>query len=166
MKAIVYGIGKIFTKIEGAKRYYKSRENLRKIRKTLKDEVVIGADVNLAYPEHIHIGRGTYINGGDILASPNAEIFIGENCLISYYVHFRTDMHCYEKLEMLIKDQGYREGDIVIGNDVWIGYGAQIMAGVTIADGCVIAAGAVVTHDTEPYTVYAGIPAKKIKKRH
>jgi len=39
------------------------------------------------------------------------------------------------------------------------------MAGVTIADGCVIGAGAVVTKDTEPYSVNAGVPARKISQR-
>ena len=57
------------------------------------------------------------------------------------------------------------KGDIVIGNDVWIGYEAVIMAGVTIGDGAVIGARAVVTKDVPPYTIVGGIPAKPIKKR-
>ncbi|EDS72853.1 CatB-related O-acetyltransferase [Anaerofustis stercorihominis] len=57
------------------------------------------------------------------------------------------------------------KGDIVIGNDVWIGYEAVIMAGVTIGDGAVIATRSVVTKDVEPYTVVGGVPAKPIKKR-
>lgn len=58
------------------------------------------------------------------------------------------------------------KGDIVIGNDVWIGYEAVIMAGVTIGDGAIIGARAVVTKDVPPYTVAGGIPAKLIKKRY
>ena len=58
------------------------------------------------------------------------------------------------------------KGDIVIGNDVWIGYEAVIMAGVTIGDGAIIGARAVVTKDVPPYTVAGGIPAKPIKKRY
>ena len=57
------------------------------------------------------------------------------------------------------------KGDIVIGNDVWIGYEAVIMAGVTIGDGAIIGARAVVTKDVPPYMVAGGIPAKPIKKR-
>ena len=53
----------------------------------------------------------------------------------------------------------------MIGNDVWIGYGAQIMSGVRIGDGAVIAAGAVVTKDVASYSVVGGIPARKIKER-
>ena len=58
-----------------------------------------------------------------------------------------------------------RKGDIVIGNDVWIGYEAVILAGVTIGDGAVIGARAVVTKDVPPYTIVGGVPAKTIRKR-
>ena len=57
------------------------------------------------------------------------------------------------------------KGDIVIGNDVWIGYEAVVMAGVTIGDGAVIGTRAVVTKDVPAYTIVGGIPAKTIRKR-
>lgn len=57
------------------------------------------------------------------------------------------------------------KGDIVIGNDVWIGYEAVIMPGVTIGDGAIIGTRAVVTKDIAPYTVVGGVPAKPIRKR-
>lgn len=57
------------------------------------------------------------------------------------------------------------KGDIVIGNDVWIGYEAVIMAGVHIGDGAIIAARAVVTKDVSPYTIVGGTPAREIRKR-
>jgi virginiamycin A acetyltransferase len=57
------------------------------------------------------------------------------------------------------------KGDIVIGNDVWIGYEAVIMAGVHIGDGAIIAARAVVTKEVPPYTIVGGTPAKEIRKR-
>lgn len=57
------------------------------------------------------------------------------------------------------------KGDIIIGNDVWIGYEAVIMAGVTIGDGAIIGTRAVVTKDVSPYTIVGGIPAKPIRKR-
>jgi len=57
------------------------------------------------------------------------------------------------------------KGDIVIGNDVWIGYEAVIMSGVHIGDGAIIATRAVVTKDVPPYTIVGGVPAKSIKKR-
>lgn len=57
------------------------------------------------------------------------------------------------------------KGDIVVGNDVWIGYEAVILAGVTVGDGAVIAARAVVTRDIPPYTIVGGVPAKPIRRR-
>lgn len=57
------------------------------------------------------------------------------------------------------------KGDIVIGNDVWIGYEAVILSGVTIGDGAIIGTRAVVTSDVPAYTVVGGVPAKTIKKR-
>lgn len=57
------------------------------------------------------------------------------------------------------------KGDIIIGNDVWIGYEAVILAGVTIGDGAIIGTHAVVTKDVPPYTVVGGVPAKPIRKR-
>lgn len=57
------------------------------------------------------------------------------------------------------------KGDIIIGNDVWIGYEAVILAGVTIGDGAIIGTRAVVTKDVPPYTIVGGVPAKPIKRR-
>jgi len=57
------------------------------------------------------------------------------------------------------------KGDIIIGNDVWIGYEAIIMPGVKIGDGAVIGTRAIVSKDVEPYTIVGGIPAKPIRKR-
>ena len=56
------------------------------------------------------------------------------------------------------------KGDIIIGNDVWIGYEAVILAGVTIGDGAIIGTRAVVTKDVPPYSIVGGVPAKSIRK--
>ena len=64
-----------------------------------------------------------------------------------------------------ICDAWDNKGDIVIGNDVWIGFEAVILSGVTIGDGAVIGSRAVVTKDVEPYTIVGGVPAKPIRKR-
>ena len=57
------------------------------------------------------------------------------------------------------------KGNIVVGNDVWIGYEAVILAGVTIGDGAIIGTRAVVTKDVPPYTIVGGVPAKPIRRR-
>jgi len=57
------------------------------------------------------------------------------------------------------------KGDIVIGNDVWIGYEAVVLQGVTIGDGAIIGARALVTKDVPPYAIVGGVPARKIRMR-
>ena len=154
-------VGAVLTRLSDWKDRYRVENYKKKIR---GEEYRLG-NVYMAYPDHISIGKKTYINGGYVFASPNAKIYIGENCLLSYNIHIRTDMHGYKSKNMLINQQGYTEKDVVIEDDVWIGFGAQIMPGVTIRRGSVIGAGAIVTHSTEPYCVYGGVPAKKISER-
>lgn len=57
------------------------------------------------------------------------------------------------------------KGDIVVGNDVWIGYEAVVLSGVHIGDGAIVGARAVVTKDVAPYTIVGGVPAKPIRRR-
>ena len=68
-------------------------------------------------------------------------------------------------LKNVIDNPNIQIGDIIIGNDVWIGYEAVILPGVTIGDGAVIGCRAVVTKDIPPYTIVGGVPAKPIPKR-
>ena len=58
-----------------------------------------------------------------------------------------------------------KRGDIVIGNDVWIGFEAVILSGVTVGDGAIIGTRAVVTKDVPPYTIVGGAPARPIRRR-
>lgn len=59
----------------------------------------------------------------------------------------------------------FAKGDLVIGNDVWIGRGAKILGGITIGDGAVVAAYSVVTKGVDPYTIVGGAPARFIGRR-
>lgn len=67
--------------------------------------------------------------------------------------------------ESVMPDEWPDKGDTVIGNDVWIGYGATLMPGVHVGDGAIIASQAVVTKSVEPYSVVGGNPACEIRKR-
>lgn len=120
------------------------------------DNSRINLGVQISNPQNMKIGDNTYINGGVFSISENSKICIGNDCLISYNVHFRTVSHYYENKNELIRNQGEFEKDIIIEDDVWVGYGAQIMPGVTVHRGAVIGAGAVVTRDVLPYTVVGG----------
>ena len=69
-------------------------------------------------------------------------------------------------LEGAFRDgQPMSRGDVVIGNDVYIGFRATILSGVHIGDGAVVGAGAVVTRDVEAYAVVGGVPARHIRWR-
>lgn len=95
------------------------------------------------------------------------DIEFGNNILCAKSVAFvGRDDHTYNHIGVTIWDSP--RGDsykTFVGNDVWIGYGAIIIAGVKIGNGAIIAAGSVVTKDVEPYSIYGGVPAKKIKER-
>lgn len=64
-----------------------------------------------------------------------------------------------------VTDAWDNRGDIVVGNDVWIGYETVVLSGVTIGDGAIIGTRAVVTKDVPPYTIIGGVPARPIRKR-
>lgn len=125
----------------------------------------VGGGVSLSHPENITIGRNSYVNGGMLCASPGAKIVIGDDCLVSYAVHLRTDMHRHSDPDVPVNCQGHDEADIVLGDNVWVGYGAQVMSGVTVGSNSIVGAGAVITRDVPEGVVVAGVPAKVIKKR-
>jgi phosphonate metabolism protein (transferase hexapeptide repeat family) len=74
-----------------------------------------------------------------------------------------------EYFRFLGVDSAFRERrqakHVAIGNDVWIGHGAVVMPGVSIGNGAIVGANAVVTRDVPAYTIVAGVPAKKLRRR-
>lgn len=61
--------------------------------------------------------------------------------------------------------EGENRGDLVVGNDVWIGFDALLMPGVRVGDGAIVAARSVVAGDVPPYTIVAGNPARTVRAR-
>ena len=111
----------------------------------------------------IEVGKGTSFAGKIHLACiEGTKITIGENCLFSSEIVFRTgDSHVIVDLN---DNRINQSKDIVIGNHVWVGHRALVNKGVGVADDCVIGTGAIVTKSlTESNCVYAGVPAKKVK---
>lgn len=119
-------------------------------------------DVRFLNGRKVFLGENNVINFGCLLDGRHYAIRTGNNVSIGPEATLLTlghDPHA----EDFTTGVG---GEIVIGDHVWIAYGAIILPGVTIGDGAVVAAGAVVSRDVEPYTIVAGSPAKVVKKRN
>lgn len=112
---------------------------------------------------NLECGNNVWMDYGVIIGAQGG-VSIGDNTLIGPYVVIMSTNHKYNS-KNIIRKSGYIPSPITIGSDVWIGAGAKILAGVKIGDGAIIGAGSVVTKDVPPYVVFAGVPAKFIKKR-
>lgn len=114
------------------------------------------------------------INGDRLIIGKFCSIACGAKFLFNSANHSLTSLSTYP-FPIFFEEWGLEraqvtrawdhKGDIVIGNDVWIGYEAVILAGVTVGDGAIIGTRAVVTKDVPPYTIVGGVPAKPIRKR-
>lgn len=123
---------------------------------------------NKSFPNScLIIGDRTYIGELNNIRASGGKIKIGKNCLLSQNITIVAANHLTDKL-IPIADQPWDEKKtgVEIGNDVWIGAGAIILPGITIGQGAIIAAGSVVNKDVAPYTIYGGVPARKIGERN
>lgn len=131
------------------------------------------------YPQY-EIGCSTYDDLGDPLIvltwggatlslgnytsiAAGVKIFLGGDHRIDWVTTF--PFNALWKNAHHYKGHPKTKGNVVIGNDVWIGIEALIFSGITIGDGAVIGARAVVTHDVPPYAVVVGNPARIVKYR-
>ena len=132
-----------------------------------------GRNVFLWGKKGITIGDNCYIGKYSVIESTAR---IGDDVLIANFVAIvgRYDHHYQQigrptRLASAVRDEDYNwlgaDQVTIIEDDVWLGFGAIVLSGVTIGTGSIIAAGSVVTKDVEPYSIYGGNPAKKIKDR-
>lgn len=145
----------------------------------------LSGDINIG--EHCKIYESTLSGNIQIgkytsLWGPNLDIYTAENtvkignfCSIARNVSFQTFNHNQKKLTSYFIGQNFfnekwenekvSKGNIVIGNDVWIGTQCVILGGVKIHDGVVVAANSVVNSDVPAFSIVAGSPAKVIGYR-
>ncbi|WP_377161567.1 acyltransferase [Mucilaginibacter terrae] len=132
-----------------------------------------GIRVRIWARQQVTIGKNFYIGRDSFIES---DVIIGDNviwanrvALVGRYDHHYQQIGVPIRLALQIRDKNYKwlglNNVTIIEDDVWVGYGTTIMSGVTIKTGSIIAAGSVVTKDVEPFSIYAGVPAKKIKNR-
>jgi acetyltransferase-like isoleucine patch superfamily enzyme len=135
------------------------------------DNVRIAYDIDFKGEKNIFIGSDSQIGPHSLFWTTRARIIIGNKVLMGPSITIITGDHRTDVVGKHIIDVSddeklpIHDADVIIQDGVWISANVTILKGVTIGEGAVIAAGAVVTKNVEPYTIYAGVPARKIRNR-
>ena len=136
-----------------------------------------GKNVKISYGldirgnKNIYIGNNCQIGAQCLFWTTRAKIIIEDSVLIGPKITIITGDHRTYVIGKHVIDVGDEEklpeqdADVTIKQGVWISSNVTILKGVTIGEGAIIAAGAVVVNDVEPYSIYGGVPAKKLKDR-
>lgn len=108
----------------------------------------------------VYIGDNVSVGIGSYLSALHGKIEIEDEVRIADSVRIYSWNHNYNQKGVQIAKQGFKEKNVKIGYNCWIGSGVMIVAGVNIGEGCVVAAGSVVTKSFPPHSLIAGVPAK------
>lgn len=111
------------------------------------------------------IGADTHIQPRCQLSAYLGSVHIGKRAEIAPNCAFYPYDHAMRSGIPIRSQPLISRGDIVIGDDVWLGFGAIVLAGVRIGDGAVIGAGAVVTQDVPSEAIAVGVPARVVRHR-
>ncbi len=129
--------------------------------------VFLWAKHNISIGDNFYIGKYSIIECDAKIG--NNVIFANHVSLIGRYDHHYQQIGVPIRLASQIRDADYNwkglDQNIIIEDDVWIGLGSIILSGVKVGAGSIIGAGSVVTKNVEPYSIYGGNPAKKIRNR-
>jgi acetyltransferase-like isoleucine patch superfamily enzyme len=142
-------------------------------------ELEIAANGRVDFGRFVWIGDGTKIRCHEGRVEIGDKTVMGQECTISAYQHVRIGQQCViadramfidfdhgvVEVERPIRQQGIYKRDVIVGSNVWIGYGACILRGVSVGDNAIVGTNSVVTKDVPANAVVAGIPARVIRMR-
>jgi acetyltransferase-like isoleucine patch superfamily enzyme len=138
-----------------------------------------GKDASISFGKFVWIGDGTKIRchegrveigdktvmGQECTISAYRRVRIGEQCVIADRTMFIDFDHGVVEVERPIRQQGIYMEDVIVGSNVWIGYGACVLRGVSVGDNSVIGTNSVVTKDVPANAVVGGVPARILRMR-
>ncbi len=142
-------------------------------------ELEVGRTGKLTFGPFVWIGDRTKIRCHEGEVEIGAKTVIGQECTISAFQNVRIGRECViadramfidfdhgiVEVERPIRKQGIYKRDVVIGSNVWVGYGACFLRGVAVGDNAVVGTSAVVTRHVPANAIIAGSPAKVIRMR-
>ena len=142
-------------------------------------ELEVGRKGTIDFGRFVWIGDGTKIRCHEGRVEIGAKTVMGQECTISAYQRVRIGEQCViadrsmfidfdhgvVEVERPIRQQGIYKRDVVVGSNVWVGYGACILRGVSVGDNSIVGTNSVVTRDVPANAVVAGIPARVIRMR-
>ena len=142
-------------------------------------ELQIGRGASVRFGRFAWIGDGTKIRCHEGVVEIGAKTVLGQECTISAYQRVRIGEQCViadramfidfdhgtVEVERPIRVQGIYKRDVIVGSNVWIGYGASFLRGVRVGDNSVVGTYSVVTRDVPANAVVGGIPAKVLRMR-
>jgi len=143
----------------------------------LELQIARGAEVELG--RFVWLGDGTKLRCHEGRVEIGTKTVMGQECTISAYQRVRIGQQCViadramfidfdhgvVEVERPIRQQGIYKRDVIVGSNVWIGYGACILRGVSVGDNSIVGTNSVVTKDVPANAIVAGIPARIIRMR-
>jgi acetyltransferase-like isoleucine patch superfamily enzyme len=125
---------------------------------------VLDRDMTIECTGALRIGHRTIFGHHCTLAARDS-LTIGDDCLIAEMVSIRDHDHCFDRLDIPVREQGAVSAPITIGRNVWIGAKVTVTKGISIGDNAIVGANAVVTKDIPANAIAVGIPARVIRTR-
>lgn len=121
--------------------------------------VVLKNRINVKYPWNLSIGDHSWIGEG-VWIDSLARVSIGSNCCLSQGAMIETGNHDWSKpaFDLVVRE-------VIVEDGAWAAVKSLLLPGSRLASHAVLGAGSVLAGDTEPYGIYVGVPARKVKER-